>query len=355
MMMTSNRTMHVGKKLPAAAIAWKATRLSALLIALIGIQTRLPLRAQTAERKFTLEAKQPEFWKLIDRKAQLTQLATGFGFTEGPVWDPAGFLWVSDETLNKIFKVDTATGQKQEILSLGDPDGSTYDRQQRLLDCASVLRAVIRLSPDGQSYETVADRYQGMRLNSPNDVVLGPDGAIYFTDPTSDLPADQKQEIPFKGVYRIDTGGEVQLLTKAVSDPNGLAFSPDGTKMYIDDSTEKNIWVFDFHPDGTVHNGRIFGVEPGGPKDGVPDGMRLDRSGNLYVVGPRGIWLWDSQGHHLGTIVVPEQPANLAWGDSDYSTLYITATTSVYKLHTRAHGFIPYLPTPASDKKRETK
>ena len=126
-------------------------------------------------------------------------MASGFGFTEGPVWDPAGYLWVSDETLNKIFKVNTVTGQKQEIISLGDPDGNTYDRQHRLLDCASVLRAIIRLSPDGKTYETVADHYQGKRLNSPNDVVLGPDGAIYFTDPTSDLPKDQKQEIPFQG------------------------------------------------------------------------------------------------------------------------------------------------------------
>jgi gluconolactonase len=249
---------------------------------------------------------------------------------------------VSDEALNKIFKVDTVTGQKQEIISLGDPDGNTYDRQHRLLDCASVLRAIIRLSPDGKGYGTVADRYQGKRLNSPNDVVLGPDGAIYFTDPTSDLPADQKQEIPFKGVYRIGSNNQVELLTKDLDEPNGLAFSPQGTKFYVDDSKQRNIRVYDFQ-DGKLSNGRIFGVEPGGPKEGVPDGMKVDRQGNLYVVGPRGIWVWDSSGHHLGTIVVPEQPANLAWGDPGYTTLYITATTSVYKISTRAHGFIPYL------------
>jgi gluconolactonase len=300
----------------------------------------LGLRADS--RAFSLEAVEPGFWKLFDHNAKLTKVATGFGFTEGPVWDPSGYLWVSDETLNKIFKVNTTTGQKQEIISLGDPDGNTYDRQHRLLDCASVLRAIIRLSPDGKSYKIVVDRYQGKRLNSPNDVVLGPDGATYFTDPTSDLPKDQKQELPFKGVYRIANDNQLQLLIKDLVDPNGLAFSPDGTKFYVDDSTQRNIRVYDFSA-GRLSNGRIFGVEPGGKNDGVPDGMRVDRQGNLYVVGPKGIWVWDPAGHHLGTIVVPEQPANLAWGDSDYSTLYITATTSVYKISTRAHGFIPYL------------
>jgi gluconolactonase len=307
---------------------------SFVLFASIGLQ------ADT--RPFSLESLSPAFWNLFDRKAQMTKVGSGFGFTEGPVWDPAGYLWVSDETLNKIFKLDTRTGNKQEIISLGDPDGNTYDRQHRLLDCASVLRAIIRLSPDGKTYETVADHYQGMRLNSPNDVVLGPDGAIYFTDPISDLPKDQKQEIPFKGVYRIAPDGTLKLLTKDLDEPNGLAFSPDGKKFYVDDSTNKNIRVYDFH-NGELSNGKIFGEEPGGPHDGVPDGMKVDRKGNLYVVGPRGIWVWDPSGHHMGTIVVPEQPANLAWGDPDYSTLYITATTSVYRIPTRARGFIPYL------------
>ena len=309
-------------------------------VASLTLFVSIGLQADT--RPFSLEALSPAFWNLFDRKAQMTKVGSGFGFTEGPVWDPAGYLWVSDETLNKIFKLNTVSGQKQEIISLGDPDGNTYDRQHRLLDCASVLRAIIRLSPDGKTYETVVDHYQGMKLNSPNDVVLGPDGAIYFTDPTSDLPAGQKQEIPFKGVYRIAPDGQLQLLTKDLEDPNGLAFSPDGTKFYVDDSTQKNIRVYDFHH-GQLSNGRIFGEEPGGPHEGVPDGMKVDRKGNLYVVGPKGIWVWDAGGHHLGTIVVPEQPANLAWGDSDYSTLYITATTSVYKISTRAHGFIPYL------------
>lgn len=299
--------------------------------------------AQKAQRNFELQALSPSFWELIDHHANLTKVASGFGFTEGPVWDEAGYLYVSDETLNKIFKVDVGNGSKQEVIALGDPDGNTYDRERRILDCASVLRAVIRLSPDGKQYTIVSDRYQGKRFNSPNDVVLGPDGAIYFTDPTSDLPKDQKQEIPFQGIYRISKSGEVTLLTKEIAQPNGLAFSPDGKKLYVDDDQDRNIRVYNFHPDGTISNGRVFGSEIGPNKEEVPDGMRLDTRGNLYVVGPGGIWVWSPAGEHLGTIIVPEQPANLTWGGADYSTLFITAGTSVYRIPTKAHGFVPYL------------
>jgi len=301
------------------------------------------LHAQQKQRNAELQALSPSFWKLIEPKSVVTKVASGFGFTEGPVWDESGYLWVSDETLNKIFKVDVRSGDKKAVIALGDPDGSTYDKEHRILDCASVLRAVIRLSPDGKSYTVLADRFEGKRLNSPNDVVLGPDGAIYFTDPTSDLPKGEKQEIPFKGVYRIAKSGQLRLLIKDIKDPNGLAFSPDGKRLYIDDSTDQVIWVYDFLPGGNVANGRIFGSEKADPKEGVPDGMKVDQAGNLYVVGPRGIWVWSANGEHLGTIVVPEQPANLTWGDADYSTLFITAETSVYKIRTKAHGFVPYL------------
>jgi gluconolactonase len=297
--------------------------------------------APTQPRQFQLQAESPHFWDLVDHDAKLSIVGTGFGFTEGPVWDEAGFLYVSDETINKIYRLHL-DGKKEELIALGDPDGNTLDRQHRLIDCASVLRAIIEVTPDGK-YKVLADHYDGKKLNSPNDVIVGPDGALYFTDPTLDLVAGEKQEIPFQGVYRLDAKGNVQLLTKDLSQPNGLAFSPDGKHFYVDDSERRNIRVYDVGLDGALKNGRIFGEEPGGKGDGVPDGIKVDKNGNLFVTGPKGIWVWDANGNHLGTIVMPEQPANLNWGDKDYRTLYITATTSVYRLEMKTQGFVPYL------------
>jgi gluconolactonase len=190
--------------------------LLALSLSIFSVQAGVP------ERTFKLTAESPKFWKLFDREAKPSQLAGNFGFTEGPVWDEAGFIYVSDEVQNKIYRV-FLDGRKEDLISLGDPDGNTYDRQHRLIDCASVLRAIIAITPDGK-YTVLADHYEGKKLNSPNDVVIGPDGAIYFTDPTLDLVEGQKQEIPFQGVYRLDDKGNVRLLTKDLNQPNGLAW-----------------------------------------------------------------------------------------------------------------------------------
>lgn len=313
------------------------TRFISLAIAAVVV-----LQAEAPLRTFALNAIAPQFWELIDRGAKLEKVAGGFGFTEGPVWDPRGFLYVSDEEQNYIFRL-FPDGRREKVVSLGDPDGSTFDRKQRLIDCASVLRAIIAVEPDGK-YQVLADKYQGKKFNSPNDVVLGPDGALYFTDPTLDLVKGEKQELPFQGVFRLAQDGTVTLLTSELGQPNGLAFSPDGKRFYVDDSERRDIRVYDVGPNGSLHNGRVFGREDGGAKDGVPDGIRLDRKGNLFVTGPQGIWVWSPEGKHIGTIVVPEQPANLAWGDADSRTLYITAEKSVYRLKMKTTGFVPYLP-----------
>lgn len=316
----------------------KAVQLASLLVCLL-----LPIAEAGSEgkrRDFALRAEAKEFWDLIPHEAKLQVYAAGFGFTEGPVWDASGFLYVSDEETNRIFRV-FPDGRKEVLIALGDPDGNTFDKRHQLLDCASYLRAIIRITPDGK-YTILADRFEGKKFNSPNDVVLGPDGAIYFTDPALDVPPGEKPEMDYQGVYRLDLSGKVTLLTKELTQPNGLAFSPDGKKFYVDDSEQRNIRVYDVKADGTLANGRVFGEEPGGKGDGVPDGMRVDRRGNLFVTGPGGIWVWDPSGKHLGTIIVPEQPANLAWGDADGRTLYITATTSVYRLRTSTTGFLPY-------------
>jgi gluconolactonase len=298
----------------------------------------LAAQSQRPKREFQLQPESPAFSNLIPEGSQLGKVAGGFGFTEGPVWDPQGFLYVSDEVQNKVSRV-FPDGRVETLLEIVDPDGSTLDAEGRFVTTASALRAVIRIASDGK-YTILADKFEGKKFNSPNDVIVGPDGALYITDPTLDLPKGDTQEIPFQGVYRLGRDGSIRLLTKDLSQPNGLAFSPDGKRLYIDDSKQRDIRVYDVAMDGSLQNGRQFAKEEG--RGGVPDGMRVDVHGNVFVTGPLGVWIWDPDGRHLGTIVMPEQPANLNWGDNDWSTLYITAETSVYRLKTKTRGFVPY-------------
>jgi len=287
--------------------------------------------------RFEFKAESPKFWELFAKDARLEKIAGGFGFTEGPVWDPHGFVYVSDGEKNKLLRV-YPDGRIETVLEIGDPDGSTLDAKGRLVTTASVLRAIIRVDPDGK-YKVLADKYESKKFNSPNDIILGPDGALYFTDPTLDLVKGEKQELPYQGVFRLGTDGSVRLLTTDLKQPNGLAFSPDGKRLYIDDTEKREIRVYDVDAKGALKNGRLFGKEEG--SGGVPDGMRVDLKGNVFVTGPGGIWVWDPEGNHLGTILLPESAANLNWGDADYRTLYITASTSVYRLKTRTRGFVP--------------
>jgi len=299
-----------------------------------------PADQQKAHRPFELHALTPEFWELFDKNATLTTMGTGFGFTEGPVWDPAGFLWVSDESKNRIDKL-YQDGRVEHMVSLVDPDGSTYDREHRLLSTASGLRAIIRLSADGKSFDTVVDQYQGKKLNTPNDIVIGPDGAIYFTDPTIDMTHDQQQELP-PSVYRIGTDNRMSLLTTDLKAPNGLAFSPNGKYLYIDDDDSMKIRRYKFHKDGTISDGMDFADMTDPLKRGVPDGMKVDKKGRLFVSGPTGIWVWNSKGVHVGTVQMPRDMANLTWGGPDNSKLYITASDTVYILQTKTRGILGY-------------
>jgi gluconolactonase len=321
-------------------VATVAATMCMLTGAVLAVRTA---RSQSKKppREFALEAAVPEFWDLIAHDAKLEKFAGGFGFTEGPMWDPSGFVYVSDEEKNKIYRA-YPDGHSEELISLGDPDGSTFYQRHRLITTASELRAIVEVTPDGK-YKILTNAYEGKKLNTPNDVIVGPDGALYFTDPTLDFVEGEKSELGFQGIYRLDANGKLTLLTKDVQQPNGLAFSPDGKKFYVDDDDQKNIRVYDVAADMSLTNGKIFGSELGEKGEGVPDGMKLDKDGNIFVTGPKGIWVWTPDGKHIGTIAMPEQPANLTWGDADYGTLYITATTSVYKLRTKTHGFVPYL------------
>ena len=288
--------------------------------------------------QFALRAVSPKFWDLVDKDAALEKVAAGFGFTEGPVWDEkSGLLYVSDEEQNRIARV-SPDGRVETVLSIGDPDGATFDRHHRLIETASVLRAMIKVAPDGK-YEVLADRYDGKRLNSPNDVVLGPDGALYFTDPTLDLVQGAKQELPYQGIFRMDDSGTLKLLASDMAVPNGIAFSPDGKLLYVNDTRAREIRVYDFIQ-GDIKNGRLFAKE--GPGPGGPDGMKVDVAGNVWVTGPGGVWVFDPHGNHLGTVELIEPAANFAWGDADFSTLYFCGRTSIYKLKMKVKGFVPY-------------
>jgi gluconolactonase len=277
-----------------------------------------------------LQANSPKFKKLFPRNVKLEKVATGFQFTEGPIWiEQEQCLLFSDIPANRIYRL-----KNNQVTIFKEPsynsNGLTIDLQGRLIACEHGERRVTRLETDG-SVTTLASIFQDKKLNSPNDIVVKSNGYIYFTDPPYGIKPEQ-QEQPLQGVYRLSPDGqEIVLLVDDFNKPNGLAFSPDERKLYIDDSEEKHIRVFDVLEDGTLDKGQVFyGMKT--DKKGLPDGMKIDREGKIFCTGGGGVWVFNPEGEHLGTILTPEIPANCAWGDSDRCTLYITAQTSIYKI-----------------------
>lgn len=286
-----------------------------------------------------LEAASPAFWKLIDKDARLEKVADGFQFTEGPVWNSAGFLLFSDIPANQIVKFVPGAAPTAFRTPSGNSNGLTYDRAGRLLACEHSNRRVTRQEADG-SLTVLASSYDGKKLNSPNDIVVRSDGTIYFTDPPYGIREEQK-ELPFQGVYKISPEGKLTLLAQDFDRPNGIALSPDEKTLYVDDSARLHVRAFAVAPDGSISHGRIL-AELKSARQGVPDGMKVDRKGNLYVTGPGGVWVFDKRGKHLGTILMAELPANCGWGDADYRTLYLTARTGLYRIRLKIPGFITY-------------
>lgn len=272
---------------------------------------------------------------ILPKNAKLEKIAEGFQFIEGPVWTKRGTLIFSDIPANTLFEWK-GSGQPEVFRKPShNANGNTLDRQGRLITCEHGSRRVTRTEADG-SVTTLAERYEGKRLNSPNDVVVKSNGDLYFTDPPYGIRKEQ-EELGFYGVYRLRPSGELTLLVRDFVRPNGLAFSPDEKRLYIDDSQENHIRVFDVKEDGALANGRVF-AQVRGEKPGVPDGLRVDKKGNVYCTGSGGIWVFAPSGQRLGIIEVPEVAANCAWGDRDKKTLYITASKGLYKIRTKIGG-----------------
>ena len=283
--------------------------------------------------------------ELVDENAEVEQIATGFTFTEGPIWMADGSLHFSDMPGDKRRRWHPDEG----VTVLRDPsnkcNGMTLDNDGNLIVCEHVTSSVVRESPEG-GRETLATHWGDKELNSPNDVIVARDGSIIFTDPTyGRMPGfglERDQDLDFQGVYRIPAGGgDLQLLVDDFAQPNGLCFTADESLLYINDTTRAHIRVFDVGADHQLSNGRVFAENIGTAdlaKGDLVDGMKLDEQGNVYVTGPEGVLVFSPGGEHLGTIKIPEPVGNLNWGDDDWKSLYIPASTSVYRVRMNVAG-----------------
>ena len=296
----------------------------------------------------------PALDSLVSPDAKIEKLAGGFGFTEGPVWVSHGsYLLFSDPNNNLIYRWSEDEGVSiyrthsgysgMDIGEYGQPgsNGLTLDDQGRVTINEHGNRRVTRLEKNGQ-LTILADRYEGKRLNSPNDLVYRSDGALFFTDPPFGLPKffdDARKELPYSGVFCL-VNGQLKPVSTELKGPNGLAFSPDEKYLYVDNWDEKRkvVMRYEVHPDGSLSNGSVFIDATAEPGEDAWDGMKVDQRGNLYLSGPGGLWIVSPEGKRLGTIVGPEHPHNLAWGGSDHKTLYLAAQTGLYRIEVNVAG-----------------
>jgi gluconolactonase len=303
-----------------------------------------------------IERLDPRLDEILARDAKLEKLAEGFDWSEGPVWLKRGQVLVfSDVPQNVVYRYIEGQGVSEYLKPSGytgstprggEPgsNGLTVDSEGRLVLCEHGDRRVARLEQD-KTKTTLADRYQGKRFNSPNDLVYHSNGDLYFTDPPYGLEGkndDPKKELPFNGVYRLKKNGQVTLLTDQLTFPNGLAFSPDEKTLYVAVSDPaRAIWMaYDVKTDGTIENGRVFFDSTSmvkKKKKGLPDGLKVDARGNLWATGPGGVFIFSPDGKHLGTLATGEATANCNWGD-DGSTLYVTADMYICRIRTKTRG-----------------
>jgi gluconolactonase len=318
-----------------------------------------PVAVTPSEVNVEVIRNDPAIDAIVPSNPKIFKLAEGFKFTEGPVWNRnGGYLLFSDPNNNTIYKYSpdlngqlTVFREKSgyegtDIAEYGQPgsNGLTLDREGRLTINQHGNRRVVRLERDG-TLTVLADKFEGKRLNSPNDLVYRSDGTLYFTDPPFGLPKffdDRRKELSFSGVFAVKDGN-LKLVTKDFTGPNGIAFSPDEKYLYVSDWDEKKKVVrrYDVQPDGSVSNGKIFFDMTSALGEDALDGMKIDKAGNLYVSGPGGLWIISPEGRHLGTIIPPKHPHNFAWGDADGKTLYLCARSGLYRIKLNIEGVRP--------------
>lgn len=291
-----------------------------------------------------------DFHKVVDPQAEWERVVRGFDFVEGPIWHPAErSVLFSDILGNSIYRWRPLDGLTKLRINSYMANGNAYDRQGRVVTCEHATSRVTRTDfAKDAPLEVLATHYQGKQLNSPNDVVVKKDGMIYFTDPTSGrgekYGVPREPELPFSGVYRLDPQSKMLvLLVDDFAKPNGLCFSEDERRLFINDTTRQHIRVFDVLDDGTLGQGSLF-AELIGDEPGVADGMKIDREGNVYSCGPGGIHIFNSAGECLGVIRTPEFATNFVFGDDDCCSIYMTATTSLYRIRVKIPGVLTYNP-----------